>query len=170
MNKEIILPIESYPGYFATSMGRILSTKKHGPPTIKEGIYHEKRTFLSIWGYLLVHLVSPMGRKKTYSVHSLICTTFNGPSLGRVVNHKDGIRLHNESSNLEWTTRSGNERHKYDYLKVKGPRLGKGKLTVEQQKELYDRYQQGELKLYHAYGISNRQYHRILKRFINTEI
>lgn len=59
-------------------------------------------------GYLDVYV-----NKKNHRLHSLICTTFNGPKPeGKYeVNHIDGNCLNNNPSNLEWTTHVQNVQH-----------------------------------------------------------
>jgi hypothetical protein len=41
------------------------------------------------------------------------------------VNHKDGIRSNSVLDNLEWTTASGNQKHRYEVLGHKGTCHGK---------------------------------------------
>lgn len=65
-------------------------------------------------GYKLV-LLSKENIEKGFLVHRLVAIHFipnieNKPE----VNHKDGDKLNNHFSNLEWVTRSENEQHSYD--------------------------------------------------------
>lgn len=62
-------------------------------------------------GYGLVNI--QFGDKwKVVTVHSLIADAFIGPRPdGLQVNHKDGNKLNNSASNLEYVTRSGNMKH-----------------------------------------------------------
>lgn len=62
-------------------------------------------------GYYQVHLVSN-GKRHTKKVHRLVAETFLVKT-GEVVNHKDGNKLNNSLSNLEWTTVGGNNSHAY---------------------------------------------------------
>lgn len=58
-------------------------------------------------GYLRVHI----GGKCRF-VHRLVGETFlSNPDEKPVINHKDGNRLNNSLSNLEWVTRSENTQH-----------------------------------------------------------
>ena len=62
-------------------------------------------------GYMGVHLMRD-GKRVPRSVHSLVAQTFTpGWFEGAHVNHKDGAKAHNASSNLEWVTRSENMLH-----------------------------------------------------------
>ena len=55
--------------------------------------------------------------QKRYQVHRLVAEYFLDNTLNKpCVNHKDGDKSNNKSSNLEWCTYSENERHSYDIL------------------------------------------------------
>lgn len=63
---------------------------------------------------------------KTFRVHRLVCMAFLiNLENKKTVNHKDGNRLNNNLSNLEWATQAENNRHSYDVLKRTGSFLGK---------------------------------------------
>lgn len=70
------------------------------------------------------------GKQFLRTVHRLVALTYlPNPNNLPEVNHKDGDRLNNDVSNLEWTTRSGNAKHAADYLNMRGSHVGTAKLT-----------------------------------------
>lgn len=74
-------------------------------------------------GYLGVAL-SKNSIYKRYYIHRLVAKTFIGDS-NKEVNHKDGDKSNNKLSNLEWLSRSENQKHRYKVLKHKGANTGK---------------------------------------------
>lgn len=79
-------------------------------------------------GYLRVSL-SLKGMVKRILVHRLVAINFiNNKYKKPCVNHKDGNRLNNNLSNLEWVTFSENEIHSYNVL---GKLNSQRKLTLE---------------------------------------
>jgi hypothetical protein len=75
-------------------------------------------------GYRKVQLWKD-GRPHNRLVHCLVAEAFLGPvPVGQEVNHRDGDKTHNAVSNLEYLTRSDNNRHAY--------RTGLRVATVEQ--------------------------------------
>jgi hypothetical protein len=94
------LPIPFIQGFNVTTFGRVYNTKTKvvRKPLIASGS-----------GYHCVGI-----RGQTYLVHRLICQVFfpEGNVDGKmVVNHKDGNKLNNRLENLEWATRSQNNKH-----------------------------------------------------------
>jgi hypothetical protein len=72
------------------------------------------KPFLNSRGYLYVNLCKD-GKRKTISIHRLVAQAFiininNKPQ----INHIDGIKTNNISTNLEWTTNAENTQHAYD--------------------------------------------------------
>lgn len=68
---------------------------------------------LNTTGYLQVQALD----RRKHLVHRLVASAFvDGFRTGLVVNHKNGDRADNRSENLEWVTRSENERHSYRVL------------------------------------------------------
>lgn len=63
-------------------------------------------------GYRRVWLYKPI--KKRFFIHRLVALHFcDGYSDELVVNHKDGIKTNNSADNLEWVTRSENDKHAF---------------------------------------------------------
>lgn len=88
-------------------------------------------------GYLMIDL-RKYGKVYRFYIHTLVAEHFIGINVGYpkysiVVNHKDGNKLNNHYTNLEYTTYSGNNQHAYDHnLKAKGENFYNAKLTNEQ--------------------------------------
>lgn len=97
------IPIDGYPGYFASSEGKIYSETSG-----KE----LKQMFKK--GYMQVCLYN--NKIQTWElVHRLIASAFLQNEDGKPeVNHKDGNTLNNAEQNLEWCTRDENLRHAYE--------------------------------------------------------
>ena len=66
-------------------------------------------------GYLCVTLRDDNGKRKGFKVHRLVAELFCKNFLDKPeVNHKDGIKINNHYSNLEWVTHSENIQHAWD--------------------------------------------------------
>lgn len=95
-------PISGFPGYFVCENGDVFGPKKQTP--LKPG--------LSGSGYYFVILCNGWGQVQT-QVHRLVAVAFCSGS-GADVNHKNGIKTDNRAENLEWCSRSDNQRHAAD--------------------------------------------------------
>lgn len=78
-------------------------------------VFNKKRqVFIKPWirsGYYYISL----GAKNKFAIHRLVAEIYcEGFNLDLDVNHKDGNKLNNHYSNLEWCTRSQNCQHAYD--------------------------------------------------------
>lgn len=78
---------------------------------------------------------------RTEQLHRLVAKEFiPNPNNLPQVNHKDGNKMNNHYTNLEWVTGSQNMRHRIDILGIKSWKTGNdcnfGKLTEEQVKQL----------------------------------
>jgi hypothetical protein len=70
--------------------------------------------------YCYVHL-SKGGKVKAYRIHRLVAEHFIDKPIGKNhVNHIDGDKTNNMYSNLEWTTPSSNQIHRYRVLGKEG--------------------------------------------------
>lgn len=75
-------------------------------------------------GYLQTILKGPDGVLKNYKVHRLVALLFVDNPLDKPeVNHRDGNKLNNHYTNLEWVTHAENIKHSYEVL----GRQGKGR-------------------------------------------
>lgn len=105
--KEAWKPVVGFEEFYeVSSLGRVRRARhaqyRHGSSPGR----HLKREIPKN-GYPTVHLCANY-RKKTARVHRLVCEAFHGPSLGREVRHKDGVRTNAKASNLRWGTSSEN--------------------------------------------------------------
>jgi hypothetical protein len=95
-------PVPGHKGYYATRDGRIF------------GPYRELKGYLETTGYL-----KTMIKRKKKSIHRLVLSAFEPcPDPSLEVNHKDGNKLNNAITNLEWVTRTENLRHARQVLGV----------------------------------------------------
>ena len=106
--------IPNYPGYQASNLGRIRSTKNKEIKVLKQ--------FEKLYGYYKVNLFIN-GVSNTMSVHRLVLMSFNGlPMKGEECDHINRNPSDNRIENLRWVTRSQNALNKkpYGFSKYKG--------------------------------------------------
>jgi HNH endonuclease/NUMOD4 motif len=101
------LPIVGYEGQYEISdLGNVWSEKRN---VIL--INHPKPPY----GYLCVKLCKN-GVKKSFRIHNLVLTAFEGPRPpGMVARHLNGIRDDNRYSNLKWGTPLENSEDKFQH-------------------------------------------------------
>jgi hypothetical protein len=110
-------PIEGFPNYYVTDTGDVYSRTITNNWRIKK-----MRPQIMPSGYLKVNLCKN-SIKTTKHVHRLVAEAFiPNPENKRQVNHKNGDRMDNRVSNLEWCSASENIKHSYDVLHRKNPR------------------------------------------------
>lgn len=74
-----------------------------------------------VQGYRFVKLTFENSEQKRFKVHRLVAEHFLPPTLNKeqiYVNHKDGNKLNNYVSNLEWCLPSKNNRHYHQVIKA----------------------------------------------------
>lgn len=134
MEEEIWKDIKGYEGvYQVSNLGRVISLKRKDSLRRKVGGLFLKLT-LDSKGYFHVRL-SENAIVNTFQVHRLVITAFSPNSDNKpCINHKDGIKINNELTNLEWCTHLENEKHKDEVLnkRVKGEDITQSKL-IEQE-------------------------------------
>lgn len=93
------------------------------------------RTFTCGSGYQEVIFTSRRKRKPML-IHRMVAEAFiANPDEKKEVNHKDGNKMNNDVTNLEWVTPSENIRHSYDVLLNKPPHTRK--VTCIETKEVF---------------------------------
>jgi len=134
--------IPDYEGYYqASNLGHIRSLDRfqaftdRGTDCVR---FHKGKILHSYQeknGYLRVHLRSG-NMPRRWGVHQLIALTFlPHPSFDKAqINHKNGIRVDNHISNLEWVTPKENAYHSSEILDnhKRGTRNHNCKLTEDQ--------------------------------------
>ena len=102
--------------YQISNKGRVKGLKrkvrtKHSFRTIEESLL---KLTPDRYGYILVGLNKNF-KVKRMRVHRLVGIHFiNNPENKPYINHKDGIKINNNYSNLEWTTAKENITHSID--------------------------------------------------------
>ena len=98
---EIWKDIKDYPEYEISNLGKIKS--KRADKIMKNVLDNN--------GYLICTL-SVQGKRKKFGVHRLVASAFIDNDLHKSqVNHIDGIKQNNISTNLEWVTPKENTNH-----------------------------------------------------------
>lgn len=110
--KKMFKSIDGFSNYQVTNTGEVWSKRRGGEDFIQMNPSNST-------GYASVKLSDGKGGQKGFQVHRLVATAFiKNPKKYEIVNHKDGDKLNNSVSNLEWTDRRGNAQH---YVKELAP-------------------------------------------------
>ena len=133
--------IPGFPGYQASSLGRIRSprkiltlTKRKKQPYLVVGIRHSK----------------------AYLVHKLVTLAFHGlPAPGEEACHRDGDHTRNHSDNLRWGTRKSNVADTFAHGRGNvGERNGQAKLTARIVATIRHDWRSSNRALARLYGVS----------------
>ena len=93
--------------YLISSRGRVKSIRYN----------RTMATNIDRYGYKKIHLRTDTGDNHHTTIHRLVAIGFiENPNQYKQVNHKDGNKLNNNVSNLEWVTARDNVIHSYDNL------------------------------------------------------
>jgi hypothetical protein len=153
--------VQGYNGrYLASNLGRIKSTARCvlrrrknkdrewiSPQTIKEKILKGCNGS----GYHIVRL-SAEGKEKIFGVHQCVLSAFSErPEWAECINHKDGNKLNNNLSNLEWATLSENSKHAWKNGLYESNKNSQYKAVKIQDKDI------SRIKHLHSLGVSQRE-------------
>lgn len=134
-------PIEGFEGrYWVSNLGRV------------KGIYKCLRQAPTRNGYLYVELIEGyqlgVRVRKWKVVHNLVTAAFIGPKpKGLQVNHIDGVKTHNERTNLEYVTPSENMLHAVRHkllFPLSGETHPMAKVTDAQRIEMVELFKAGK--------------------------
>ena len=107
----MITPILNFPGYFINRDGKVFTDKIPGAKGKRGSKIIELKGSINNNGYKRVNLRAN-NKNNPLSVHRLVAITFiENPKSLPIINHKDGDKLNNQVSNLEWCTSSDNNKH-----------------------------------------------------------
>lgn len=132
----------------------------------RQGIIRNKATgkiksqYIGSTGYYMVS-VSVNNKSKPKRVHRLLAATFKpNPKDLPEVNHKDGDKLNNALSNIEWTDHVGNMKHafKTGLANNTGTKNGMCKLSEDQVRLIKKRLSEGisQYKIAKEIGVISR--------------
>lgn len=134
--------IESYEGKYAVSeLGEVISWRYAKGKESGLLSQSDRR------GYPSVYLRKPKEKGKYFTVHALVAKAFIGPRPnGFAINHIDGNKRNNVSSNLEYCTHSENAKHSFRLgLQCnKGEQHSQAKLNESNVVEILSRLRRGE--------------------------
>lgn len=122
--QEVWKDIVGYEGcYQVSNLGNVKALRRMFTPNGATRFTKEKLAnfYINKSGYVKVQM-SLNSKQKSYSVHRLVAIAYLPNDQNKQeVNHKDGNKLNNVISNLEWSTRSENVIHgiKNNLIKVK---------------------------------------------------
>ncbi len=155
-----VTPIPGFDGYFASRDGRIWSKRQMGSIPGTNGPLRELKP--SGGRYLKVELRLE-GCYRTRMVHTLILLTFVGACpKGQECRHKNGVKMDNRLSNLQWGTRIQNAHDKIIHgTQVRGDIHGRAKLTDDQCRDILLRVGDSQRQLAKEFGVSQAQISRL---------
>lgn len=153
-----IRDIPGYPGYRATSDGRLIG---------KKGKLMSPHTAKST-GYMGV-TVHVGGKQGMLHVHKGVCLAFHGlPEPGQEVAHKNGVRTDNRAENVRWKTRPENAQERVEHgTQIRGGEHPLAKLDEDSVGEIRALYAAGNctmLGLAKRFGVSRSKVFQVIHR------
>lgn len=135
--------------YNITEDGKVISKKRHNK---------EVKPQPNGKGYLRVHIAGKM-----YFVHRLVAEKYiPNPDNKPQVNHKDGNKLNNNASNLEWVTNQENRDHAIkNGLHTKGELCSWSKLTNKAVDFIREHKEYNSKELAEMFGVSSSTIRRV---------
>lgn len=132
-----------HPDYFVSDKGRV----RHNGRILSGSVHQDGYIFVTIKG-------------KQMPIHRLVANCFLHSVVGKtVVNHIDGNKMNNASSNLEWCTQSENVKHSIENcLQPKGLSTYNGKFSQEERQKIKEEWDVGNVsrrELAEKYGVSH---------------
>jgi hypothetical protein len=164
--RELWRPVPEHGGrYEASTLGRIRSTNRK--QQLVNRVCNYRGRLLRYWTHKVGYFCCRLGADgRDPFVHRHIATTFlPNPDSKPTVNHKDGDKLNNAVSNLEWATWSEQSFHRARVLKkMVGEGHGMAKLTEANVMECIALRVGGETirELAARFGVSSGAIERIL--------
>jgi hypothetical protein len=113
--QEIWKDIKGYEGlYQISNLGRVKSLERYKQNHSKKQIVKEKILVPRVRGLYKSVSLWKHNKGKEFTIHRLVAKTFiDNPDNFLYINHKDGDKLNNYVSNLEWCTQSHNIKEAY---------------------------------------------------------
>jgi hypothetical protein len=176
---ETFVDIIGYEGlYQISNFGKVRSLdRKVNHPWVKVAIKKGKMMKTGIKNGYAVILLQKNGIEKHYLIHRLVALHFiPNPENKPEVNHKNGNKLDNRATELEWATRKENHQHALNtglnYFRLKGLRgteSPNAKLNDEIVRDIRLKFSSGKetvMNLAKKYGIDRSTIYYIIKRRI----
>lgn len=170
------VPVKGYDGkYLVDEFGNVYTVRRRGT---SGGILPQRKNST---GYMRVDLQRGKTKHSVF-VHRLVADAFIPKIDGKnVVNHKDGNKLNNHVSNLEWCTHAENIQHAYanglvgDLHHACGEKHHGSKLSDDDVISIYKEYRathKSSLKIAKQYEVSKRTVLKIVngKRMLASGI
>ena len=155
------MPIPGYVGWYEASSNGDIRRVRPGQGAGKGmGAGNIRKPQRHPGGYLMVKLCRNNNRKYCL-VHRLVCAAFHPQPEGATqVNHKDGVRDHNFSENLEWATNRRNHEHAmYENRSVGKLSLG----DIAEIRRLYKTKEYSQAQLGVQFGVSQVQIGNVVR-------
>ena len=156
--KQLVYPGLPENNLMVSNMGRLMNSKT--------GTLY--RFYTTVHGYKeVVCTFGSDANRHHVRIHRAVAYTFiPNPNGLREVNHLDGNKINNSVENLEWCSRSDNEKHKYsmglcDTSKFSGVNNGRHKLDVQKIEFIRKNYKSknkefGQKPLAQKFGVSTK--------------